>query len=65
MPQNNRDIAEARSYGDLRENFEYQAAKQQQATLLQRLSVMDADLRQVKGSDFAGAATDTVNCAQQ
>ena len=62
MPQNNRDIAEARSYGDLRENFEYQAAKQQQATLLQRLSVMDADLRQVKGSDFAGAATDTVNC---
>lgn len=58
IPQNSREIATARSYGDLRENFEYQTAKQQQGLLLLRQAEMNADLRQVKGSDFANAPTD-------
>jgi len=58
LPKNSQDIATARSYGDLRENFEYQSAKHQQGLLLQRQAEMDGDLKQVKGSDFADAPTD-------
>lgn len=54
IPQNSRDIAHARSYGDLRENFEYQAAKDQQRLLLQRHAEMERDLAEVKGSGFDG-----------
>ncbi len=54
LPKNSRDIAVARSYGDLRENFEYQAAKDFQRQLLQRQSEMQLELKLVKGSDFAG-----------
>jgi transcription elongation GreA/GreB family factor len=58
LPKNSRDIAVARSYGDLRENFEYQAAKDYQRQLLQRQSEMQNELRLVKGSDFAGVPCD-------
>jgi len=58
LPKNSRDIAVARSYGDLRENFEYQAAKDFQRQLLQRQSEMQNELRLVKGSDFSGAPCD-------
>ena len=61
MPKNVQDIATARSYGDLRENFEYQAAKDLQRQLLHRQSVMEKELRIVKGSDFANIATDHVS----
>lgn len=60
LPQNSKDIATARSYGDLRENFEYQTAKHQQGLLLQRQAEMDAELKQVKGTDFTNAPTDKV-----
>jgi len=52
LPANSRDIAQARSYGDLRENFEYQSAKDQQRMLLQRKQELESDLEQVKGTDF-------------
>jgi transcription elongation GreA/GreB family factor len=55
LPKNSRDIAVARSYGDLRENFEYQAAKDYQRQLLQRQSEMQLELKLIKGTDFAGA----------
>ena len=58
MPQNSRDIATARSYGDLRENFEYQAAQDLQRQLLQKQSALQLELRHVKGTDFANAASD-------
>ncbi len=58
MPRNSQDIATARSYGDLRENFEYQAAKDLQRQLLQKQSEMQLELQQVKGTDFADAASD-------
>jgi len=58
LPKSSQDIAVARSYGDLRENFEYQAAKQAQSLLLQRQSEMDLELKQTKGTDFANAPID-------
>lgn len=58
LPANSHDIAVARSYGDLRENFEYQSAKDTQRLLLQRQSELDADIKAVKGTDFAGLPLD-------
>ncbi len=58
MPKNAQDIAAARSYGDLRENFEYQAAKDHQRVLLNRQAEMDLELKTIKGTDFADAKTD-------
>ena len=60
LPKNSQDIATARSYGDLRENFEYHAAKHQQSLLLQRQSEMDQALKLVKGTDFANVPTNVV-----
>lgn len=59
IPQNSRDIAVARGYGDLRENFEYKAAKEQQGILMRRKAELEHDLSQVQGTDFAGVPTDT------
>jgi transcription elongation GreA/GreB family factor len=58
IPENSREIAQARSYGDLRENFEYQAAKERQKLLLRRRDELDADLAGVRGADFEGAPTE-------
>ena len=58
LPKNSNDIAVARSYGDLRENFEYQAAKDYQRQLLQRQTEMQLELKQIKGTDFADASCD-------
>lgn len=60
LPKNSQDIAQARSYGDLRENFEYQAAKDHQRQLLHRQSVMEKELRLVQGTDFAGITAERV-----
>jgi len=58
MPKNSKDIAVTRSYGDLRENFEYQAAKDFQRQILQRQSELQLELRQVKGTDFSNVPHD-------
>ena len=60
LPKTSQDIAVARSYGDLRENFEYHAAKHAQSLLLQRQSEMDQELKLVQGTDFATASTTAV-----
>ncbi|MCK5849958.1 MAG: GreA/GreB family elongation factor [Kiritimatiellae bacterium] len=60
IPQNSKDIAVARSYGDLRENFEYQAAKDQQRLLTRRKDDMEIDLDEVHGTDFVGFSCDVV-----
>jgi len=60
MPKNRTDIAIARSYGDLRENFEYQAAKDLERQLQQRQSELQRELGQVKGTDFTGIGHDRV-----
>ena len=60
IPKNAHDIDVARSYGDLRENFEYQSAKDEQRALLQKQSLMQEELNAVKAVDFADVATDAV-----
>ena len=58
IPKNREDIAYARGLGDLRENFEYQSAKDTQRVLLTRREEMDADLQMMHGSYFADDETD-------
>ncbi|MCX7887201.1 MAG: GreA/GreB family elongation factor, partial [Verrucomicrobiae bacterium] len=61
IPQNSKEIALARSYGDLRENFEYKAAKEMQRVLLRRRAELEFLLLRAQGTDFADAKTDSVN----
>lgn len=59
IPQNKKDIQIAREYGDLRENFEYKSARQQQAVLLRLQSKYERELRNARGTDFSDAKSDT------
>lgn len=52
IPQNVRDIATARSYGDLRENFEFKSAKEQQAVLARRKAELELMLSNARGTNF-------------
>lgn len=61
IPQNIKDIAVARSYGDLRENFEYKAAKDMQVVLNRRKGEIEAELNRAKGTDFENADASVVN----
>lgn len=58
IPKNSRDIGVARSYGDLRENFEYKTAKEQQGILMRRSAELEQDLNAVRGTDFASCTAD-------
>lgn len=61
IPGNIREIAEARALGDLRENFEYKAAKQMQAVLNRRKVELEKDINAAQGTDFANPDTSAVN----
>jgi transcription elongation GreA/GreB family factor len=61
IPANSKEIAIARSYGDLRENHEYKAAKEMQKILMRRKSELESQLVRARGSDFASARTDVVS----
>jgi transcription elongation GreA/GreB family factor len=52
IPQNTKDIAIARSYGDLRENFEFKSAKEQQRVLMRRRAEAERDLFRARGTNF-------------
>ncbi|MGQ9663278.1 MAG: GreA/GreB family elongation factor [Kiritimatiellia bacterium] len=60
LPQNSREIALARSYGDLSENYEYKAAKEHQRILLRRKETLERELQEVDGTDFSNVPTDVV-----
>ena len=60
MPANVKRIEFAKSYGDLSENAEYQYAKDEQRVLMQKQTVMQAELEAVKPGDFSDATTDEV-----
>ena len=53
IPENSRAIAHARSYGDLRENFEFKAAKERQRYLMARKADLEAGLSEISPSDFS------------
>jgi transcription elongation GreA/GreB family factor len=52
IPENSKEIGVARSYGDLRENFEFKAAKEMQAVLMRRKSELERDLHRARGTTF-------------
>ena len=56
IPANSKEIAIARSYGDLRENHEYKAAKEMQKLLMRRKAELETQLVRARGTDFANAA---------
>ena len=57
IPKNRNDIAIARSFGDLRENFEYKSAKETQGILLHRQAELESQLASVKATDFEQFST--------
>ncbi len=61
IPENTKEIQIARSYGDLKENFEYKAAKQMQAVLVRRRSDLERDLQQARGTSFENPDTSRVS----
>jgi transcription elongation GreA/GreB family factor len=61
IPENVKEISVARSYGDLRENFEFKAAKEMQRVLGRRRAEMERDLGLARGTDFANADTNQVS----
>src|SRR5207302_3841198 len=60
-PANSKEIAIARSYGDLRGNHEYKAAKEMQKLLMKQKSELETQLVRARGTDFANAKTDIVS----
>jgi transcription elongation factor GreA-like protein/transcription elongation GreA/GreB family factor len=65
IPANSREIAVARSYGDLRENHEYKAAKEMQKILMRRKGELESQLVRARGSDFVNPRTDVVSIGTQ
>jgi transcription elongation factor GreA len=61
IPANSKEIAIARSYGDLRENHEYKAAKEMQKIIMRQKEELEAQMMRARGMDFSNAKTDAVN----
>jgi len=60
IPANSKEIAVARSYGDLRENHEYKAAKEMQKILMRHKHELESQLVRARGMDFVNTKTDAV-----
>lgn len=61
IPANSKEIAIARSYGDLRENHEYKAAKEMHKLLMRRKGELENQLVRARGTDFANPRTEAVS----
>ena len=61
IPQNREDIKIARSYGDLRENFEYKSAKEYQRVLMKRQGDWERDLKLAQPTNFSNSDTSKVS----
>jgi len=61
IPENTKEIGIARSYGDLRENFEFKAAKEMQTVLMRRKAELEDMLARARGSNFENADTSQVS----
>ena len=53
IPANSKEIAIARSYGDLRENHEYKAAKEMQKFLMTRKTELEIELAKASATNFS------------
>ena len=53
IPKNSAAIGHARSYGDLRENAEFKAAKDEQRLLMARRRELEKDLKEIMATDFS------------
>ncbi|MCK5806011.1 MAG: GreA/GreB family elongation factor, partial [Lentisphaeria bacterium] len=53
IPANSRAIGHAREYGDLRENAEFKAAKEEQVFLTARRNELEVDLHEIRATDFS------------
>jgi transcription elongation GreA/GreB family factor len=60
IPQNSKEIAIARGYGDLRENHEFKSAKEMQTILARRKAELDSMLTRAEGNDFVNPDTSKV-----
>jgi transcription elongation GreA/GreB family factor len=65
IPANSKEIAVARSYGDLRENHEYKAAKEMHKLLMRRKGELEHLLVCARGTDFSNPKTDQVSIGTQ
>jgi transcription elongation GreA/GreB family factor/transcription elongation factor GreA-like protein len=61
IPENTKEIRVARSYGDLRENFEFKAAKEMQRVLMRRKAEMEQQLTRARGTNFENPDTAQVS----
>src|SRR5205823_9270753 len=61
IPENTKEIGIARSYGDLRENFEFKAAKEMQRVLMRRKAEMEQQLSRARGTNFENPDTTQVS----
>ena len=61
IPQVASEISRARSYGDLRENFEFKAALAKQKRLMSKVSEIRQELVKTRLIDFSKIETDKVN----
>ncbi len=63
IPQNARDIGTARAHGDLRENFEFKAAKEEQTRLLRLKEELEDMLSKTRIIDYSKANDKQVSLA--
>ncbi len=61
IPANIKEIQIAREYGDLRENFEFKAAKETQRVLGRRRVELEQDLSRARGTNFENPDTSVVS----
>ena len=61
IPENRKEIALARSYGDLSENVDFRAAKQMQSVLMRRKAELEQMLHNARGTSFEKVDTSRVS----
>ena len=61
IPQNSKDIAIARGYGDLKENHEFKSAREMQGILTRQKAELELDLSRAEATDFVNADTSKVS----
>ena len=61
IPANSKEIEVAREYGDLRENHEFKAAKEQQKVLLAQKAEMENEVDRARGINYTDATIEAAN----